>query len=93
MSFHDARPRGVSGMDFKERDEFTVADLHDHLRYERSELHFSADYVRGRCLKTDITIRPDGRVTIETRNRGESAPRWVQLPKGRKHLAAVAPAT
>jgi hypothetical protein len=44
-------------------------------------------------MKSDVTIRPDGSVTIETRNRGESATRWVQLLKGRKHLAAVAPAT
>jgi hypothetical protein len=93
MSFHDARPRGVSGMDFEERDEFTVADLHDHLRYERSELRFSADYVRGRCVKTDVTVRPDGSVTIATRNRGESALRWVQLLKGRKHISALPPAS
>ncbi len=24
MSFHDARPRGISGIDYEERDEFTV---------------------------------------------------------------------
>jgi hypothetical protein len=91
MSFHDARPRGVSGMDFEEGDEFTVADFHDHLRYERSELHFSTDYLRGRCMKTDVTIRSDGSVTVRTRNRGESAIRWLRLLKGRKHVEPVAP--
>jgi hypothetical protein len=89
MSFHDARPRGVSGMHFEERDEFTVADLHDHLRYKRSGLRFSTDYVRGRCMKTDVTVGPDGSATIETRNRGESALRWIDLLKGRKHLRVV----
>lgn len=89
MSFYDARPRGVSGMHFEERDEFTVADLHDHLRFERARLRFSSDYVRGRCMKTDVTVASDGSATIETRNRGESALRWVDLLKGREHLRVV----
>jgi len=89
LSFHDARPRGASGMDFEERDDFTVADLMDHLRYERAKLRFSSDYIRGRCVKTDITVGPDGAVTVETRNRGESATRWLQVLQGRKHLRAV----
>ena len=89
LSFHDARPRGVSGIDFAEQDELTVVDLVDHLRYERSELRFSADYVRGRCVKTDITIRGDGTATIETRNRGETALRWVQRLQGKKLMEVV----
>jgi hypothetical protein len=44
-------------------------------------------------MKTDITVGPDGVATIETRNRGESAIRLVQLLKGRKHVAAVPPAS
>ncbi len=90
LSFDEARPRGISEMDFEEVDEFSMADLVDHLRYERSKLRFSSDYIRGRCMKTDVTVGPDGSATIETRNRGESATRWVQLLKGRKHLKAVA---
>ncbi len=27
LSFHDARPRGVSGMDFVEKDDWSVADM------------------------------------------------------------------
>lgn len=90
LSFHDARPRGISGRDYEERDELMVGDLLDHLRYERSELRFSADYVRGRCVKTDISVRPDGSATIATRNRGESVSRWIQLLKGRKLIKVVA---
>ena len=89
LSFHDARPRGVSGVDFVERDEFTVADLVEHLRYERSELRFSADYLRGRCVKTDITVRGDGTSTIETRNRGEAAIRWVRRLQGKTLMEVV----
>ena len=41
LSFADARPRGVSDIDYIEEDEFGVADLFDGLRYVRGELHFS----------------------------------------------------
>ncbi len=34
LSFHDARPRGNSGMDFAEKDDWTVADLLRGLRRE-----------------------------------------------------------
>ncbi len=89
LSFHDARPRGVSGVDFVERDELTVVDFVEHLRYERSELRFAADYLRGRCVKTDITVRGDGTSTIETRNRGEAAIRWVRRLQGKRLMEAV----
>ena len=56
QSYGDARPRGVSEMHFEERDEFLPSDLLDHLRYERGELRFAADYLRGRCMKTDVTV-------------------------------------
>jgi hypothetical protein len=89
LSFHDARPRGVSGMHFRTHDEWTVADMHRHLRYERGRLVFETDYVRGRMMKTDLTVFPDGRVTLTTTNRGEAASRWVARIQGRKVLAAV----
>ena len=86
LSFADARPRGNSGVDFREEDEFTVTDLLDGLRYEQGELRFSADYVRGRCVKTDVTVRPDGTAALETRCRGEAATRWAARLKGKKML-------
>jgi hypothetical protein len=89
LSFADARPRGVSDMHFVEGDEFTVEDLFDCLRYEHGELRFSADYIRGRCVKTDITIRRDGTATVQTRCRGEAATRWVARLKGKKVLDVV----
>lgn len=86
LSFTDARPRGSSGTDFDEEDDFTIGDLVDGLRYQRGELRFSADYVRGRCVKTDVTVKPDGMVTVETRCRGEAVTRWVARLKGKKML-------
>jgi hypothetical protein len=89
MSFADARPRGVSGMHFEERDDWYVADMLRHLEYERGELHFYADYVRGRMMKTTVDIHPDGTIRLETINRGESAARWVATLQGKKRLSVV----
>src|SRR5262245_11716422 len=49
LSFADARPRGISDMDFLEADEFTVADFLEGLRFVGGELHLDLDYLRGRC--------------------------------------------
>lgn len=89
LSFDDARPRGYSEKEFQDDDAFSVADLVDHLHFEHGELHFSSDYVRGRCMKTDITVRADGRVTLDTRCRGEAALRWLDRLKGKKKLEVV----
>ena len=89
LSFRDARPRGASGMHYEDNDEFSVADLMENLRYERGELRFTSDYVRGRCMKTDVTVCPNGLVTLTTRTRGESALRWVDRLKGKKLLQVV----
>jgi hypothetical protein len=89
LSFRDAHPRGFSGVDFQEVDELGVADLVDCLRYERGCLRFDADYIRGRCVKTDIWLRADGTVTLRTRCRGEAATRWIQILKGKALLELV----
>lgn len=88
-SFHDARPRGYSEREYVERDEFTVADFFAGLRFVRGELQLDLDYVRGRCVKTTISVRRDGKVTLETRDRGESALRWLERLKGKKVVELV----
>ena len=92
LSFAAARPRGVSGMHFEEHDQWTAADLLRHLRYERGRLVCETDYVRGRMMKTDVTVFPDGRFTLTTTNRGEAASRWVAQIQGKKVLRPVPPA-
>ena len=89
LSFNDARPRGNSDADFVEKDEFTVADLFDCVSFVRGELRFEADYVRGRCMKTDIVVQSDGQVILQTRARGESALRWVERLQGKKKALEV----
>jgi hypothetical protein len=40
LSFADARPRGVSGIEFQEEDGWCVADMLRLVTYEHGELHF-----------------------------------------------------
>ena len=89
LSFADARPRGVSGMHFEEKDDWTVGDMLRRLRFERGELHFYADYVRGRCVKTTVVVRADGTFMLDTVNRGEAATRWIAKLQGKKLLRAI----
>jgi hypothetical protein len=60
-----------------------------HLRFEHGELHFYADYVRGRKLKTTVIVRRDGTFRLETANRGQSATRWIAKLQGKKLLTVV----
>jgi hypothetical protein len=90
LSFVDARPRGVSDIDFQASDDWTVGDMLRHLRFRRGELHFYADYVRGRCMKTTVVVRPSGAFLLETVNRGEAATRWIARLQGKKTLSLVA---
>jgi hypothetical protein len=89
LSFADARPRGVSGMHFEERDDWSAGDMLRRLRFERGELHFYADYVRGRCMKTTIVVRANGTFMLDTVNRGEAATRWIARLQGKKLLRPV----
>lgn len=89
LSFADARPRGLSEPDFIEGDELTIADFLEGLRYERGRVRFSADYLRGRRVKTDVEVRPNGTVEVATRGRGKAALRWLDRLKGKKLLEVV----
>jgi hypothetical protein len=89
LSFHDGRPRGVSGQWFEDQDQFTAADMLRHTDFERGKLHMYVDYLRGRCVKTTVELSSDGHALVETVNRGHAATRWVDRLRGRKFLQAV----
>jgi hypothetical protein len=89
LSFADARPRGVSGNWFEDEDQFTAADMLRHLRFTHGTLHMYVDYLRGRCVKTTLDVFRDGKVILDTVNRGEAATRWVRRLQGKKFLQAV----
>jgi len=91
LSFHDARPRGASEREFHPHDAFTVADFFACLSFGGGGLHLQADYLRGRRMKTTVTVRPDDTVTLATWGGGRSAVRWLDQLQGRKWIAAVPP--
>jgi len=76
-------------MDNVEGDEWLFSDVLRRLRFERGALVFDADYVRGRMVKTTITIAAEGKLVIETRNRHEMALRWLRTLRGKKHIQLV----
>jgi len=89
LSFAEARPRNVSSLDYHEKDEFTIADFIEGFRFVRGELHFDADYIRGRRIKTRIAVRANGTVRLETIGRGKAVLRWLDRIQGRKLLQSV----
>ena len=89
LSFHDARPRGTSEVEYRSNDEFTVADFFDCLSFKHGELRLQTDYIRERSMKTEVTIRQDGSVTLTTWGRGQSALRWLDRLQGKKRIAPV----
>lgn len=89
LSFHDGRPRGVSGEWFEDDDQFTAADMLRHLKFGGGKLTMYVDYLRGRCVKTTVEVSSDGHVFLRTVNRGQAATRWVDRLKGKKFLRPV----
>ena len=90
QSFIDARPRGSSDIDFFAEDEWRFADLLLRLRLEGGTLSLDVDYIRGRMMKTSVSMEPNGKFVVETRNRHEMALRWVNAIKGKKHIRLLA---
>ena len=89
LSFHDGRPRGISGEWFEDNDLFTAVDMLRHIEFEGGKLRMDIDYLRGRCVKTTVEVSSDGKAIVETVNRGQAAPRWVDRLRGKKFLQAV----
>ena len=89
LSFADARPRGMSGSEFREKDEFGLADVLRCPTFARGELHFSADYLRGRRMKTNVVVRADGTITLTTLGRGKSALHWLDRLQGKKTMRLI----
>jgi hypothetical protein len=89
MSFTFAAPRGISENYFIPDEEWNLEYFVQGLEFENNHLRFSADYVSGRLMKTDIVFETGGRVTLTTRNRGRGAERWLQHLQGKKHIARV----
>ena len=86
ISFLQARPAGSSVIDYREEDIWSAEDLHRHISFRYGKLHFYADYVRGRLMKTAIEISKDGSVVIETINRADQATQWAEFLLGKRQM-------
>lgn len=89
LSFHDARPRGMSELDFETDDVLTLADFMDALSFSHNGLSVQTDYLRGRSMKTEATVRPDGTVRLTTWGRGKSALHWLDRLQGKKRVQII----
>jgi len=89
LSFTYAAPRGYSENEFIPDEEWNLEYFLDGLKFENGRLKYSGDYVSGRHMKTNILYEPGGRVTLETRNRGKGAERWMLHLQGKKHIQPV----
>ena len=89
LSFADAKQRNLSIADYSEKDDFGLADFIRGLQFLRGELHFDADYIRGRRIKTRVAVRTNGTVRLETIGRGKAVLRWLEQMKGQKLLRVV----
>ena len=86
MSFTYAAPRGYSENHFVPDEEWTLEYFLQGLEFERGCLKYSGDYVSGRHMKTTIIYESGGRITLDTRNRGKGADRWMIQLQGKKHI-------
>jgi hypothetical protein len=89
LSFAEAKPRNSSLLEYEATDELRLADFMERLRFVRGELHYDADYIRGRRIKTRIAVRSNGTVTVDTIGRGKSVLRWLERVHGKKRLQLV----
>lgn len=89
LSFAEAKPRGYSEVEYQERDDFRLSDFMEHLRFVRGALRFDADYIRGRRIKTRMTVRSDGTATLETIGRGKSVLRWLERVQGKQMMQLI----
>ncbi len=90
LSFADARPRGLSEPDYQEGDEWLIADTLRRIQLQQGRLVFDSDYIRGRMMKTRLTVGTDGSLVIETRNRYQMTRRWLDILKGKRQIRLVA---
>ena len=86
LSFTYAAPRGYSENYFVPDEEWNLEYFLQGLEFRYGRLRYSGDYVSGRHMKTVITYEMGGRVTVETRNRGKGAERWMMHLQGKKYI-------
>ena len=87
MSFTFSGPRGYSEIEFVPDEEWNLGYFVNGLEFRHQCICFSADYLSGRLMKTDIEFESGGKVTLTTRNRGRGADRWLTHLQGNRHIS------
>jgi len=85
FSFADAD----ADLDVVDYYEWSPDDMLPCLAFDRGRLRFDADHVHGRCMQTRIEIDGEGKITLETVNRGEAATRWIAKLWGKRGMAVT----
>ena len=87
MSFTFSGPRGYSEIEFIPDEEWNLGYFITGLEFRSKCICFSADYVSGRMMKTDIEFESGGKVTLSKRNRARGADRWLTHLQGKRHIS------
>ncbi|MDD5170730.1 MAG: hypothetical protein PHN75_18080 [Syntrophales bacterium] len=83
MSFASAAPLSYSEDEFISDEEWGLGYFIQGLDFASGKLHFLADCVSGRLMKTEIIYEPGGKVILKAVNRGNAADRWMMLLQGK----------
>lgn len=89
LPFAEGKLRNLSEFEYEETDEFKLGDFIEGLRLVRGKLHFDADYIRRRWIKTCIVARSNGTIMLQTIGRGKPALRRLDQLKGKKLMRPV----
>ena len=87
MSYTFSGPRGYSEIEFIPDEEWNLGYFITELELRDKCICFSADYVSGRMMKTDMVFESGGKVTLSNRNRGRGADRWLTHLQGKRHIS------
>jgi len=89
MSSTFSGPRGYSEIEFAPDEEWNLSYFVNGLEFRNRSICFSADYVSGKLMKTDIVFEAGGKIALSTINRGRGAERWFTHLQGKNHLTEV----
>lgn len=76
---------------FDTADYLSLDEFLEDLRFgPRGNLTWSGDYIKGRRLKTDLEVRPNGSFRLEAHSRGHAPLHWIETLRGNsQRLRAV----
>lgn len=89
LSFYEARPYGGSERHYSVDDHLSLREFFQTLSYEQGCLLWYGDYIKGRRVKTELRLTPQGEFTIYTVGRGLGPDFWLRILRGEKPLQVL----